>query len=53
MTTRTRAQVARFFDGLDLIGPGLVPPDEWWPADQVQARALGMLAGYAGITRKP
>ena len=26
---RTREQVARFFDGTDLVEPGLVPVEEW------------------------
>ncbi len=30
-THRTRAQVARFFDGLDLVEPGLVRLEEWRP----------------------
>ena len=38
LTLRTRDQVARFFDGLELIGPGLVPLSQWWPADEVQRR---------------
>jgi len=53
ITLRTRGQVARFFDGMDLTGPGVVPLDEWWPPDEVELRAAGMLAGYAGIARKP
>ncbi len=28
-TSRTREQVARFFDGTDLVEPGLVPVEEW------------------------
>ena len=38
LTLRTRDQVARFFDGLELIGPGLVPLSQWWPADEVERR---------------
>ena len=52
-TMRVRAQVTRFFDGLDLVGPGVVPLDEWWPPGEVDAGAVGMLSGYAGIARKP
>jgi len=29
---RSREQVARFFDGTDLVEPGLVPAEEWRPA---------------------
>jgi hypothetical protein len=28
---RTRDEIARFFDGLDLVDPGLVPIDHWHP----------------------
>jgi hypothetical protein len=30
-TSRTREQMARFFDGTDLVEPGLVPVEEWRP----------------------
>ena len=30
-TSRTREQLARFFDGTDLVEPGLVPVEEWRP----------------------
>jgi hypothetical protein len=32
ITYRTREQVARFFDGTDLVDPGLVRVEEWRPA---------------------
>ncbi len=28
---RSRAEIASFFDGLDLLEPGLTAPHEWWP----------------------
>ncbi|MGW5716022.1 SAM-dependent methyltransferase [Amycolatopsis sp. NPDC003865] len=28
---RTRAEIASFFDGLDLLEPGLTAPHLWWP----------------------
>jgi hypothetical protein len=46
---RPRAEVARFFDGLEMIGPGLVNLSEWWPSDAPDPG----LAGYVGIGRKP
>ena len=49
---RTRAQVTRFFDGLDLVEPGVVPLDEWWAPGEMEPGAVGMLSGYAGIARK-
>jgi trans-aconitate methyltransferase len=47
-TPRSRAEVARFFDGLDLIEPGLVPVDHWRPGSKPpQATAC-----WAGVARK-
>lgn len=31
-TFRDHAQISRFFDGLDLVAPGLVPVEQWRPA---------------------
>ncbi len=52
VTPRTRDQVARFFDGLELIPPGLVPGSQWWPG-QPGAAAPGSQEAYCGIGRKP
>jgi trans-aconitate methyltransferase len=52
ITLRSREQVARFFDGLDLLPPGLVPISQWGLAGPIDATAGG-LAGYCGIARKP
>jgi O-methyltransferase involved in polyketide biosynthesis len=49
ITPRSREQVARFFDGLDMIGPGLVNLTQWPGWDDADSG----LAGYAGIGRKP
>jgi hypothetical protein len=49
---RTREQVARFFDGLELTGPGLVPISQWWDPDDVEA-AGRELPGHVGVARKP
>ncbi|HSZ41950.1 MAG TPA: SAM-dependent methyltransferase [Trebonia sp.] len=40
---RSRAEVLRFFDGLDLIVPGLVTIGEWLGHDE------GSLAGYGRV----
>jgi hypothetical protein len=48
---RSQAQVARFFDGLELIGPGVVPVQEWRPASEEEATARAALWG--GVGRKP
>jgi O-methyltransferase involved in polyketide biosynthesis len=52
LTLRTRDQVARFFDGLELVGPGLVPLSQWWPAGEVDPGAASSVIGYSGIARK-
>jgi S-adenosyl methyltransferase len=52
ITLRNREQIARFFGGLDLIPPGLVPISQWGPAGRIDA-TVGGLAGYCGIGRKP
>ncbi|HEX9352409.1 MAG TPA: SAM-dependent methyltransferase [Streptosporangiaceae bacterium] len=52
LTLRTRDQVVRFFDGLELVGPGLVPLSQWWPADEVDAGAASGVIGYSGMARK-
>ena len=50
VTMRSHAQVARFFDGLDLVEPGLVQLHRWRadPADPDVE-----LANYGGVARKP
>jgi O-methyltransferase involved in polyketide biosynthesis len=52
VTLRNREQVARFFDGLDLLPPGLVPISQWGLSGHIDA-TVGGLAGYCGIGRKP
>jgi SAM-dependent methyltransferase len=50
VTMRDRAQVARFFDGLELVEPGLVRVPEWRPASQMEAMSPAGLWG--GVGRK-
>ena len=52
VAARTRAEVSRFFAGLELVEPGIVQVHQWRPA----AGDLGSgrdLAIYAGVGRKP
>jgi hypothetical protein len=49
---RTRDQVTRFFAGLDLLPPGVVPVSQWPLSGQVDT-STGALAGYCAIARKP
>jgi len=51
ITPRDRATVARFFDGMEMAGPGLMPLDQWGSG---QASTAGSgLSCYCGIARKP
>jgi hypothetical protein len=52
ITPRTRAQVTRFFQGLDVMPPGVVPISEWDLGDAMDT-TVGGLVGYSGIGRKP
>ena len=51
VTFRTRPQVARFFEGLDLVKPGMVRVQEWRPASEIEAKSPAALWG--GVGRKP
>ena len=48
---RPRDTVARFFDGLDLVGPGVVKVTQWHPLPELTASARTSL--WAGLARKP
>jgi hypothetical protein len=48
VTPRSRAQVTRFFDGLDLLEPGVVLTHEWRPDADDGPR--GVL--WSGVARK-
>jgi hypothetical protein len=50
---RDREHVGRFFDGLELTGPGLVNLSGWWRATAGGDPAQADLAAYCGIARKP
>jgi hypothetical protein len=51
VTFRNRSQVARFFDGLELVEPGMVRVQEWRPASEIEAKSPAALWG--GVGRKP
>ena len=48
---RPRDVVARFFDGLDLVEPGVVKVSQWRPRSELEAKAATSLWG--GVARKP
>ncbi|WP_433043644.1 SAM-dependent methyltransferase [Dactylosporangium sp. CS-033363] len=49
---RDRAEVTRFFDGLDLVDPGVVPILQWRP-DATHPLTDAQAALYGGVARKP
>ncbi len=49
---RSHAEVMRFFDGLELLEPGLVPVQQWRPASEIEAGAhSAMWGGVARLAR--
>ena len=50
VTFRSQAEVSRFFDGLDLVDPGLVPVPGWRPASPAEEATPTVLWG--GVGRK-
>jgi hypothetical protein len=50
---RDREQVSRFFDGLELAGPGLVNLSRWSQAASGYWSAHADVAGYCALARKP
>jgi hypothetical protein len=48
---RSHTEVARFFDGLELIEPGVVPVQEWRPSSEIEARTRSAMWGGAGRKR--
>jgi hypothetical protein len=51
-TLRTRAEVSRFFEGLDLVPPGLVYVHAWRPGPD-DIVPPGGVSAYGGVARKP
>jgi hypothetical protein len=52
ITPRDRATITRFFDGMELTGPGLIPLAQLWASSPDAAADRG-LSCYCGIARKP
>jgi hypothetical protein len=51
VTPRSHAQVTRFFDGLEVLEPGVVPIQEWRPASDEEASARAGMWGGVGRKR--
>lgn len=50
VTFRTHAEVSRFFEGLELVEPGVVPVQDWRPDSELDT--LGPTAMWGGLARK-
>ncbi|MFF4358872.1 SAM-dependent methyltransferase [Streptomyces sp. NPDC001604] len=51
---RSITDFQRFFEGLELLGPGVIPVTGWRPeAEDVAAQTEGVVPVYAGVARKP
>jgi hypothetical protein len=46
-------QIASFFDGLDLVEPGVVPCPQWKPDSRGASEPSPEPAAYCGVARKP
>jgi S-adenosyl methyltransferase len=47
---RTHAEVTRFFDGLDLVPPAVVPVPKWRPGSELEAQVKSSMWG--GVARR-
>ncbi|MFD7614537.1 SAM-dependent methyltransferase [Streptomyces sp. NPDC059828] len=52
LVMRTREEVARFFDGFELVQPGLVSMAKWRPDAPAEQEDPYAFSGYAGVGRK-
>jgi hypothetical protein len=50
VTFRARSAVAGFFDGFELVEPGLVQPSKWRPTSEIEAAVPAEV--WAGVARK-
>lgn len=54
ITLRSREEILRFFDGFELVDPGLVHIPQWRPDSPAAAPGdPGTFWGLAGVGRKP
>jgi S-adenosyl methyltransferase len=51
---RTREDIVRFFDGMDLVEPGVVPPAEWHPdVPEAERPTPADTVSYGGVAKIP
>ena len=48
VTLRERGQVDRFFDGLELVEPGVVAVPQWRPGSEFEAKSPAYVWGGVG-----
>ncbi|WP_328773307.1 SAM-dependent methyltransferase [Streptomyces sp. NBC_00286] len=48
---RSRDEIARFFEGYDMVEPGLVPMPEWRPDTALEDEDPYAFSGFAGVGR--
>ncbi|MEU7019129.1 SAM-dependent methyltransferase [Streptomyces sp. NPDC046203] len=53
LVMRSKAEIARFFDGTELVEPGLVPMPLWRSDNPDEEEDPFAFSGYAGVGRKP
>jgi hypothetical protein len=49
---RTRKAIEEYFTGLQMIEPGLVPLNEWWPDGPLLTRSAGDALALGGVAHK-
>lgn len=55
LALRSRDEVGHFFDGLELVDPGVSLVAEWRPelGEVVPVPGDGLIPGFVGVARKP
>jgi O-methyltransferase involved in polyketide biosynthesis len=53
MRLRTAAEFSRFFDGLELVAPGVAAVNHWQPGQPPDTQKEEALPAYAALGRKP
>ncbi|MEU1052336.1 SAM-dependent methyltransferase [Streptomyces sp. NPDC005876] len=55
LALRSREEFARFFDGLELVEPGIEVPHRWHPelGEPIPGQDDGVIPGYGAVARKP
>lgn len=49
---RSREEIARFFEGYEMVEPGLVPMPHWRPESPAEEEDAYAFSGFAGVGRK-